>query len=122
MVACYFQENKSIFEVEPKTEALGVLVDGLSRLNVPESLFLFPQKVGVLLVGNEEKSLKITFEVVGLPLGACKPKTVVTMTLHSPRTLPGLFVHPTWGSVFSAEHFCFAFVVPLHIVFPSQPL
>ena len=37
------------------------------------------------------------------------------MTLHSPRTLPGLFVHLTWGSAFSAERFCFAFVVPLRI-------
>ena len=45
---------------------------------------------------------------------ACKPETMVTMTLHVPRTMPGLFVHPTWGSAFSVKRFCFAFVVPLH--------
>ena len=28
---------------------------------------------------------------------ACKPKTVVSMALRSPRTSPGLFVHPTSG-------------------------
>ena len=33
-VACYFQKNKSISEVEPKTEALGVLTDGLPRRDV----------------------------------------------------------------------------------------
>ena len=36
------------------------------------------------------------------------------MALHSPRSSPRLFVHPTWGYAFSVERFCFAFVVPLH--------
>ena len=63
---------------------------------------------------NEEKSPEIAFGVVGLPLCACKPKTVVTMTLHSPRTLLGLLVHPTCGFAFSVERLCLAFVVLLH--------
>ena len=68
----------------------------------------------MFLGSNEEKSPEIAFGVVGLPLCACIPKTVVTMTLHSPRTLLGLSVHPTWGCAFSVERFCLAFVLLLH--------
>ena len=76
---------------------------------------LYSDLVGVFCLGEkEEKSLKTAFGVVGLLSCACIPKTVVTMTLHLPRTPPGLFVHPTWGFAFSVERFCFAFVVLLH--------
>ena len=59
------------------------------------------------MVRNEENSPEIAFEVVGLPLCTCKP-----------RTLPGLFVHPTWGSAFSVECFCCA-VTPTHTFDPN---
>ena len=39
------------------------------------------------------------------------------MTLHASRTLPGLFVHPSLGSAFLVERFCFVLVVPLHTIF-----
>ena len=40
---------------------------------------------------------------------------VITSDPNQPKhTLQGLFVHPMWGSAFSVERFCFAFVVPLH--------
>ena len=42
-VACYFQKNKSISEVEPKTEAFGVLVNGLPRRVNRSSAFPPPQ-------------------------------------------------------------------------------
>ena len=77
-------------------------------------LFLFPGNLELFLGRNEEKSPEIAFGVAGLPLCACKPETMVTMTLHAPRTLPGLFVHPTWGSGFSVERFYYAFVGLLH--------
>ena len=60
------------------------------------------QKVGLILGWNAEKSPEIAFGLVGLPLRAWKLKTVVTMSLHSPRKLPCLFGHPTWGTAFSA--------------------
>ena len=43
---------------------------------------------------------------------ACKPKTVVSMALRSPRTSPGLFVHPTSGisSLQSATEVILVFV------------
>ena len=50
----------------------------------------------------------------GCALCANNPKAHVPMALHSPCSSPGLFVHPTRGSAFSVERFCFAFVVPLH--------
>ena len=100
----------------PKTEALGVLVDGVPRLNVQESLFLFPQKVGVLLVGKEEKRLKIAFGVVGLPSYACNPKTVVTMTPSSAPYIAGFICASYMGlRIFSRAFllcFCWAVTPP----------
>ena len=90
--------------------------DGGNRLTVCPFIFIY--RLGEICIYVGYLCLSIFSRYGGpphwgLPSGPCKPETSVTMTFHTPRTLPGLFVHPSLGSAFFVERSYFALVLSL---------